>query len=205
MNRFQNRLAVAVVFTVVAMCMNSRQATAQSAQQSGPPGPGSAPVTIVNPLPLPVTGNVTVTGNVELAPGGGVNITNPATSPVPVHLGIAKRYNKQVFNASGVGDQVVPPVPAGQTFIATYFNVSGFSNASNVDLTDGFCQLRLQAGNTNSPFGAVPVRVNMGSLVASETAFLPINAGESLFVACFATPNNAAFWVVVGGHFVPAP
>src|SRR5262245_46094200 len=94
MRRTKSRVAVAVVFAVVGMFMGSPQAMAQSSAH-GNSVPGSAPVSIVSPLPLPVTGSVTVTGNVELVPGGGVNITNPSTSPVPVQFGIDKRYDKQ--------------------------------------------------------------------------------------------------------------
>ena len=199
MNRFKNYLAGAALIAVVGTFVSSRQATAQGGPNGqGNPVPGSAPVNIVSPLPLPVTGNV------DLASGASVNIANPATSPVPVQLGISTRYNRLLLDPSGL-DEVVPPIPDGQIFIATYVNVVGRSNNSAVPLTDGFCELLLRTGSSTSRFGSMPILVNRGSVAGSEAAFLPLKAGESLVVQCDSTPSNSLFSAVVGGYFVPAP
>lgn len=169
----------------------------------------STPVTVVN-TPLPVTGTVTGTVNATIVGTPEVKITNPASNPVPVQLGVVTRYDAQIINTISqplFGTTLIPTVGAGATFIATYFNASGFSNNSSVPITDGECLLRLVAGNTNSPFGAFPVRVNLSVLVGSESTFLPIKAGESLKVACFVSPStiSADVFLSVGGYFVPAP
>jgi hypothetical protein len=59
MNRFKSYVAGAALLAVVGTFMSSRQATAQSGNGAqGNPVPGSAPVNIVSPLPLPVTGSL---------------------------------------------------------------------------------------------------------------------------------------------------
>jgi hypothetical protein len=67
MQRLRERLiAVAVVgvLAITGMFMNSRQTKAE----------GSAPVTIVGPLPLPVTGSTTLSGTVAATQSGLWNV-----------------------------------------------------------------------------------------------------------------------------------
>src|SRR5262245_58718870 len=81
-NFSKKQFLVAAMFAVLAVAvtslMNSRQAVAQN------PNPGSAPVNIVAPLPLPVTGSTTVSGTVAISGTPNVKVTNPATDPVIV-------------------------------------------------------------------------------------------------------------------------
>ena len=75
MDRFTRRLIPATVLataSIVVVMMFSNPAVAQN------PQPGSAPVNLVSPLPLPVSGNV------ALAPGSSLTIANPASDPVPI-------------------------------------------------------------------------------------------------------------------------
>ncbi len=63
MSRFKTLLILAsdvAVLGVVGAIVTSREASAQN------PVPGSAPVNIVSPIPLPVTGNVGITGTVSV-------------------------------------------------------------------------------------------------------------------------------------------
>lgn len=60
-------VAVLIVLTVIAATLSRNPVSAQGS-------PGTAPVTIVSPLPLPVTGTVTV-GNLGTATLP-VNVTN---------------------------------------------------------------------------------------------------------------------------------
>jgi hypothetical protein len=75
MTRFKNHLIAAAVLSVLAIVgtiMNSHQAAAQ------PPGPpGGLAVNVVQSIPLQVTGSTAITGTAN------VNVTNPATAPVP--------------------------------------------------------------------------------------------------------------------------
>src|SRR5215831_13045509 len=68
MKRFKNHLIASAVLSMLAIIgtiMNSHQAAAQ------PPGPpGGLAVNIVNPVPVPVTGSTTVSGNVAATQSG---------------------------------------------------------------------------------------------------------------------------------------
>jgi hypothetical protein len=89
------------------------------------PHPGSAPVNIVSPLPLPVTGDIT------LAPGGSITVVNPSSDPVLVQdvNGPARRpfaITATDFVGSPTGHCAVggctllfPAVPAGMRMVVT--------------------------------------------------------------------------------------
>lgn len=75
MNRFKKELmaaAVLVLLGVIVATMNSCQGVAAQGPTSG------TSVNIVNPLPVPVTGSLGITGTPN------VQVTNPATAPVLV-------------------------------------------------------------------------------------------------------------------------
>src|SRR5262245_24385577 len=78
MNSFRKKQLIgACMFAVIAAAVttltHSRPASAEN------PNAGSAPVTIVNPLPLPVTGSTTVSGTVAATQNGTwtVNVAGP--------------------------------------------------------------------------------------------------------------------------------
>ncbi len=110
MNRFKNHLIVAAVLGALALTgivMNSRQAVAQ-----GPSGPGH--VTVEAPLPLPVTGPVTLSGPVDspdtvLVLDQQVTVAGTSTPPVgPIDVSGFKEIRVVVyapFVAFGVGIQ----------------------------------------------------------------------------------------------------
>jgi hypothetical protein len=84
MQTLRNKLtAVAVMasLAVIGSIMNSRDLSAQ------PNGNGSAPVTIVGPLPVPVSGAMTVSGAIAAAQSGAWNVGiagNSAANPLNV-------------------------------------------------------------------------------------------------------------------------
>jgi hypothetical protein len=110
---------------------------------------------------------------------------------------------------SFVGHELVPPVAAGQTFILTHLNAVGFSNNSAIGLVRGACSLQLRVGDSYTPFMLLPM-VNSGSaLGVTEQTFLPVAAGEGLYVICAGVaadgtspPQGAR--MTAGGYFVPA-
>jgi hypothetical protein len=124
-NRFKNRLVVVLLFAVVAVAvtlLNFRQAAAQT---TPPPGGGSAPVTIVNPIPLPVTGTV------GFASGSSINVSNPATSPVfvrdvdqrdrhPYQDTVSFIQDASTCPSNFVCTVTFKPVPAGYRLVITY-------------------------------------------------------------------------------------
>jgi hypothetical protein len=84
MQTLRNKLtAVAAIasLTVIGSIMNSRDLSAQ------PNGNGSAPVTIVGPLPVPVSGAMTVSGAIAASQSGAWNVGiagNSAANPLNV-------------------------------------------------------------------------------------------------------------------------
>ena len=85
MTRFRkNHLIVPGVFVVFALLLAVNLATSRQAIAQDPTR--SAPVTIVSPFPLPVTGSTTVSGNVAATQSGSwnVGINNTTSAPALV-------------------------------------------------------------------------------------------------------------------------
>jgi hypothetical protein len=82
MNKLKTNLVMAAAFAVLVIIgtiMNSQHATAQ------PPVPSDGlAVRLISPLPVPVTGNTTVSGTVSLASGATVQVGNTVSNPVRV-------------------------------------------------------------------------------------------------------------------------
>jgi hypothetical protein len=143
MQNLRNKLIACVaVLTLAAIgTMMNRQA----ARAADPPG---APVNIMSPIPLPVTGTVAVTGsttvsgsvaatqsgtwNVGINGTPNVNVANPATAPA-LTMDISKsalRYVELICtnNPSGNCTQVSGGtyiVPSGQNLVVTSVEITG--------------------------------------------------------------------------------
>jgi len=93
-------------------------ATGALAQQ-GPPTFG---VNVLN-TPLAVTGSVTTSGSVSLAPGSSVSVINQAQNPVPV------QDIREPFQARGIGSigastpATFPAVPAGKRLVIEHVSL----------------------------------------------------------------------------------
>ena len=116
-------IAAAGLLVFVAIVTNAKRAVAQN------PHPGSAPVNIVSPVPLPITGDVSITGTPT------INISNTASTPLYVNdIDAAARQPFQVtlcragglFRCSGSGPTVPTSftLPTGRQAVVEY--VSGF-------------------------------------------------------------------------------
>jgi hypothetical protein len=113
--RIRNRLFAAALFATLP----ATDALAAN------PSPGSAPVNIVSPLPLPVTGNI------ALQPGGSVTIANSPGNPVPVQNVDARARQPFAMTATdfvgsptghcGAGGCILlfPAVPDGMRMVIT--------------------------------------------------------------------------------------
>ena len=87
-NQFAIYAAAALTVGAVGVLFNPRPVTAQN------PYPGSAPVNIVNPLPLPVSGSVKISATSPLEVTGSVGISNlPNPMPVSGQVSIANLPN----------------------------------------------------------------------------------------------------------------
>jgi hypothetical protein len=178
-------------------------ALAQGAQ-----APPSAPVTVVNTTANPVP----VTATAPLPVAGTISLTQPVTVEETFAPGRSpQRYGPIAaqFTGSLIGHELVPPVEAGKTFILTHLNAVGFANNSATSLVRGSCSLQLRVGSTYTPFMLVAL-VNTGSLLTGiESPFLPLAAGEGLYVICSGTAEDGTqpaqgFRMTAGGYFVPA-
>jgi len=115
MNRFKNHLIAAGLLSVLAIIgtiMNSHRVAAQ-----GPPTGMS--VNIVNPLPVPVTGTVGVTGTQN------VNVANPATAPV-LFLNVndpGRIPYQKVISAKGPF-LTFPAVPSGHRLVLQHVSIN---------------------------------------------------------------------------------
>jgi hypothetical protein len=119
MNRYKNQLIAAAVLSVLAVIgtiMNSRQASAQD---------GGPPVTIVSPIPLPVTGSISssVTGTVSLASGASVRVDNTVSDPVRV-----RNVNDAIQPFQAEHDCVIPAGKPGGSCSVTIFGSGPLSS-----------------------------------------------------------------------------
>lgn len=189
---------------VVALGVAALSGQSAFAQQNPP----SAPVTVVNTTANPVP----ITAAAPLPVAGTITLTQPVTVEETFAPGRSpKRYGpiSAEFTGSLVGHELVPPVATGQKFILTHLNAVGFSNNSAIALARGSCSLQIRVGDTYTPFMVMPL-VNSGSIVTgNQQAFLPLAAGEGLYVICGGTaadgtqPSQGSR-VTAGGYFVPA-
>jgi hypothetical protein len=206
------RAATGLLATALVAALSVQPASAQ-----GPQNPPSAPVTVVNraanpvPItatqPLPVSGSIGLTGPVQALQSGTWTVTAQET--------FAPGRRPQRFGPvdgdagnSFVGRELVPPVAAGQSFILTHLHAVGFSNNSAFTLARGACFLQIRVGNTYTPFLQLPLVNAGGAISGSQPAFVPLAAGEGLYVGCHGVLADGSdisqgSRVTAGGYFVP--
>jgi hypothetical protein len=191
MKRFKNHLiamAVLSVLAIVGTIMNSHQAQAQ-----GPPG-GLA-VNIVNPLPVPVTGSLGISGTPN------VNVANPATAPVlALNVNDPGRIAYQaVSNKQGCGTNVVciltfPTVPTGHRLVIQHVSIEAMAGPTVSTINSGLARI----GHflpTQPPPALVPVPLNAfpltvehfgnGEGIADQPVLLYLDQGEKPGVEVF--------------------
>jgi hypothetical protein len=153
------------------------------------------------------------------APIASVFVSNDASHPVPVRDlaapgDTATRYSSAAETCCNLlmqgGTTVVPTVPVGQRFIATYASVR--SQFTNVDLSSGgVCDFAVLTfpinliGFGDALVSLVPLagpNPNTSALAGSATMFLPLNSGERLAFQCYAPESQLPIGVTVAGYFV---
>ncbi len=99
-------------------------------------GQGSAPVHIVGPLPVPVTGTSTVSGTIAATQSGTWNfgVTNTKFNPVPVQQAIEPVYISKGLvlgvGSGSAGPEVVYAVPANKILALEFASYSCTSTTS---------------------------------------------------------------------------
>ena len=204
MTRLRHHLVVVVGFVLIAvsaLVIGSRDAIAQN------PNAGSAPVTIVNPLPLPVTGTVTVNN----APTS-TTIDNPATNPVLVRSVDGELREPVQFRGvttsftGSSGATTFVTVPADKMLVIEHVSAS-----INLPTADGIfgCNLSINelAGDTDfqvcHPMGSNPL--NHLYAANAQTKFY-VGPGKTVrFVVSAISGQGGFVSAFASGYYVPAP
>lgn len=182
------------VLAVIGSTMNSSHATTQASASNGQP---VAPVNIVSPIPLPVTGSATVTGTVAATQSGSWNfgITgNSATNPILV---------RDVDNATGqpVAFDLFDTftVPANKRLIIEYVSWrgsvnQGFISAQGLSLTtSGFTVTHIIPGSQVS-----------GENIGGAKVWFVADPGTTVLLQS-SGPSIGDAPVVVSGYYVNVP
>jgi hypothetical protein len=200
---FSTLVAVAIIF-------NYRQVSAQN------PNPGSAPVNIVGPLPLPVTGETSVTGTVAVTQSGTWNVGISGT-PLPVQdidnparHSFQKNGNLLIPSGSRGNDAVLFVAPANRAVVIE------FISAQCIVAPGAICSVALQPNaNISANFvflemsrSASGETASINRYVASQPTHFVIPPGNNLFF--FGERNTTApagtfvtdTSITVYGHYV---
>lgn len=204
MTRLRHHLVVVVGFVLIAvstLVIGSRDAIAQN------PNAGSAPVTIVNPLPLPVTGTVTVNN----APTS-TTIDNPATNPVLVRSVDGELREPVQFRGvttsftGSTGATTFVTVPADKMLVIEHVSAS-----INLPTADGLfgCALSINevAGDADfqvcHPMGSNSL--NHLHAANAQTKFY-VGPGQTVRFVVSAIAGQGGFVsAFASGYYVPAP
>jgi hypothetical protein len=211
MNDFKKRMLAAAALSLLAVIgtiMNARQASAQDQ------GNGPTKVTIVSPVPLPVTGSVTgtvtgnvgVTGTVGLASGASVHVNNTLTDPVRV-----RNVNDAIQPFQVTVSCLVPAsacsaggytVPMGKRAVIEY--VSGKANGSGS--FDVAPSLQTMTGGVTVEHELTSSTAPRGTSTWGQQLRLYADPGSSINPSVFTNPStNANFTFTISGYLVDVP
>lgn len=170
------------------------------------PVPGSAPVNIVGPLPLPVTGTVDVSGGTVSVSGGTVSVSGTvavADQSQPINYTFSCGTS-----AIGCGPAIPYQVPAGQLLIIDQVGL----RADGVPVNDAATlEYRTTAGGVAADFWLPPPSLVAGGrsfqgqavrLTADPETYVFMTALRVSGMGGGATTN---YIMSFAGHLVPAP
>jgi hypothetical protein len=180
---------------------------------------GGPTVTIGNPLPLPITGGVSVTGtpnvNVANTPNVNVNntpnvhVTNSSASPVPTadRDAIGRNLYQSVNNCNNVTNSCVisfPAVPAGKRLVITHVSaLAVMPSASSLVV------IELRGANVFQFLPAVPSQGNFSGefdFIANQEVLAAYDAGQSPNVDAFAAVASPfTVEASISGYMIDVP
>ena len=178
---------------------------------------GSAPVTIVGPLPVPVSGSTTVSGTVAASQNGtwNVGINGTPTVSVTTNQPIETNVSEQV---TGLGGRfTVFTVPPGKRLVVEHFSsealvatgvtvtryLLGTAPDPNVPGVTNFTHFIPQASSSPCP----TCEPNMVTIVASQPIRMYVEAGQGLVAGVAFSGSAGTGGVVffsVSGYLVDA-
>jgi hypothetical protein len=177
---------------------------ALAAAQGNPHVP--LPVTVVSPVPLPVTGSI------DIGTGGSVTVANPETAPVPI-----RNVDEQVrepFQAGAVftafsGTSVsilLTTVPANRRLVIEH--VSASVNATAIG---GLAAVRMSAGGSTNvdelpcvPMGQTANNLNHFFSCSAQTKF-HASAGQTVSLGVETAGSGGFARGFISGYLVPVP
>ena len=200
-------IAVLAVLGIIGAAFNPHPATAQNA---GANAQGTAPVTIVSPLPLPVTGSLSVGGTVAATQSGTWNVgisgtpkvevsrndEDPARAPFQTRLCMAKNSDNCTDNLNFPTSFVVP---AGKRLVIEQISgecfPSGAVLAVGITVTTGGATVSHLFGVQYPIAGTTGYTNHLTRLYADGgTSVVPVN--NSL------VPNLVACDVALSGYLI---
>jgi hypothetical protein len=193
------------------------------AQGLGPPASaGSAPVTIVNPLPVPVSGSVSgsvaitntplpVQGTVGLTSGTVVTIGNTATNPVPVRVDADPRTPFMATvrcddSSNSECSATAEPVPAGKRLILEYVNASMQQPNQTIGVGIQTMDVRIDGTQTaiRLPATLIGAYDKTSNYRSSERVLMFVEAGKTLSVRFNGWSSNTSGYALLSGYLVDA-
>lgn len=189
-----------VLIAATAVGLLVAQAQRATAQGQKPP----APVSIVQSVPLPISGTVTVGGDTS------VTVNNTATAPVPtrdVDRVVREAFQVGVIPTSFSGSSAtrdLVTVPAGKRLVVEY--ASAWINAGGAG---GLLAVSIYTGSQAvNDLPCTPQGQNALNFVYACGALTKqyVNAGETLRFSVETFANSGGFFrVLVSGYYEPAP
>ena len=189
-----------VLIAAAAVAFLLAPAQRASAQTTRPP----TPVTIVESVPLPVSGTVAIGG----APS--VTVNNTDTAPVPTRD--VDRVAREVFQVGiiptafvgSIGSRDLVTVPAGKRLVVE--NVSAWVNAG---AAGGLLGINISAGSESvNELPCTPQGQNALNFVYACGGLTKhvVNAGQTLRFTAQTFANAGGFFrVLVSGYYEPVP
>jgi hypothetical protein len=202
MDSNRKRLVAATAFVIMAgaaLIVGTNTVGAQN------PYPGSAPVNLVAPLPLPVTGTVAVTG----APTS-VTVNNTVSEPVPVtSVDQVERVQFRAVPTGWTGDfpQVnLVTVPAGKLLVIEHMSMSVNENDNVPVVSCGLSTSASPAAVQWVPCQPTASNALNHHYIANSQTRMYATAGTTVRAFVDLLSNGSGFVSAsIAGYYVPVP
>ena len=163
-----------------------------------------------NPIPLPITGEVNVSGTVEATQSGAWTV-ELSDRPTPVRFGPIEEVTS--FGNIPSSRSLIPSLQSGKRFVLTHVSALITSSDPSIPLATGECTLLFNGIQSNgsvgsSPFMGIPIEGQGTRLYGSLQMYVPLNGDEGIDVVCTGRTSDSSvvpqvFRATAGGYFLP--